>query len=89
MTFRSLGLVELAGLGIRCLQHLGVLVVDHRLGDVDLAVEQQGHVERLDHLGVVLVLHEVRTSRPAAVTSYSLPKSQTPMLLARELRRAR
>ena len=41
------GGVELAGVGVDRLQHLGVLVVGHRLGDVDVAGEQAVHVEGL------------------------------------------
>ena len=41
------GLIQLAGLGIGGLEHLRVLVVDHRLGDVDVLRQQQRHVERL------------------------------------------
>ena len=36
------GLVQLAGLGVGRLEHLRVLVVDHRLGDVDLALTAAG-----------------------------------------------
>ena len=73
------GLVELAGLGVLGLEQLGVLVVDHRLGDVDLAVEQQLHVE-------VLVTARSRcrprpACRAAASTSNSLPKPQAPIFL--------
>ena len=48
-----LRLVELARVGVGGLQHLRVLVVDHGLGGVDLLVQQQRHVERLDDPGVV------------------------------------
>ena len=41
--------VELAGLRVHGLEHLGVLVVGHGLGGVDLAVEQGDHVELLLH----------------------------------------
>ena len=43
------GLEQLAGVGIDGLEHLGVLVVDHRLGGVDVAVDERGHVEVLLH----------------------------------------
>ena len=42
-----LRLVQLTGIGVDRLQHLGVLVVDHRLGGVDIAVEQSIHGEVL------------------------------------------
>ena len=41
--------VELAGLRVLGLKHLGEFVVGHRRGRVDLALEQQVHVERLLH----------------------------------------
>ena len=44
-----LGRVQLAGLRVLRLQHLGVLVVSHRLRGVELVVEQQRHVEGLLH----------------------------------------
>ena len=47
MTLRSLGLVELAGRRVLRLEDLGVLVVDHRLGDIEVALEQARHVEVL------------------------------------------
>ena len=42
-----LGRVQLAGVRVRRLEHLGVLVVRHRLGGVDVSVEQADHVELL------------------------------------------
>ena len=43
------GCVELTCVGIRRLEHLGVLVVDHGLGGIDLVVEQGIHGEILCH----------------------------------------
>ncbi len=40
-------LIELTGVGVDRLQHLGVLVVDHRLGGVDVPIEEGGHCEVL------------------------------------------
>ena len=45
--------VELTGGGVRRLQYLGVLVVDHRLGGVYLALQQGQHVEALLYQVVV------------------------------------
>ena len=50
-----LGLVELAGFGIDCLENQRVLVVGHRLGRVDVTVDQRRHVEGLLHQGDVAI----------------------------------
>ena len=42
-------MVQLAGLRVDCLEDLGVFVVDHRLGGIDLVVEQGVHGEVLRH----------------------------------------
>ena len=47
MTLRSARLVERTGRRVLLLQHLGVLVVDHRLRGVDLLAQQRRHVELL------------------------------------------
>ena len=47
MTFRSSGLVELAGIGIDGFQHLGIFVVGHGLGGVQLPIQQQRHIKGL------------------------------------------
>ncbi|CAB4747593.1 unannotated protein [freshwater metagenome] len=44
------GGVELAGLRVLRLEHLCVLVVGHRLGGIDVALEQTDHVELLCHV---------------------------------------
>ena len=59
-----LGLVELAGVGVDRLEHLGVLVVDHRLGGVDLAADQGQHVEVLLHQLHVAVRVEPVLAQP-------------------------
>ena len=42
-----LGLEQFASLGIDGLQHQGVLVVDHGLSGIDIAIDQRRHVEVL------------------------------------------
>ena len=43
------GLVEFAGVGVGGFEHLGIFVIDHGLGGVDLFVEQQCHIKGLLH----------------------------------------
>ena len=54
------GLVQLAGGRVLGLEHLGVLVVDHRLGGVDVPAEQGLHVELLLDQGDVLARVQAR-----------------------------
>ena len=42
-------LIQLAGVGVDCLQHLCVLIVDHGLGSVNVAVQQCRHIKGLLH----------------------------------------
>ena len=47
-------LVELAGVRVDGFQHLGVLVVGHGLGGVQLAIKQQGHIKGLLNDGDII-----------------------------------
>ncbi len=73
--------VELAGIGVHGLEHLGVLVVGHRLGGVDAAVEQTDHVEVLGDERDVGCRDRGPPAPRAAKISYSLPKPQLPIVL--------
>ena len=78
------GLVQLAGLRVVRLEDLRVLVVDHRLGDVDLALTAAAAMSKAWMTFVVvgrLASRPVALRGAPAVTSNSLPKSQTPTFL--------
>ncbi len=47
MTGEIFGGEELTRVRVDSFEHLGVLVVGHRLGGIELTVEKEGHVERL------------------------------------------
>jgi hypothetical protein len=86
MTFRSSGLIQLAGRLVLGLEDLGVLVVDHRLGRVDLTGDEGDHVELLLDDAHVVGLAGIETGLDEAGVQLGLvAETPRPDLLALQL----